>query len=364
MSAPSCPAAIRAALLLSFGFAACGPSPTERLDDNRTDVVDNDGEEDVRERPPRPDVSDDSSIPDVPEADGDAHDDAMGPGDDTDEEIGEDVLDDATPDDTTAGDATAGDATDDAHEVADDVVPDVEDDTMLDATPEPDATPDVEELGPEPEDMVYQEFACSRRWAESPIRITEIMINPNNSEGQETATEWFEITNIGTTRVELNGVVVRDDGNDEFIVNAPNRLPYEGFYQDPLRTWIDPGQYLPFYQKVEDDVDCRDGSDPDCKLYIGTHFYVFRRDGGMAIANSGDEVILVDGSGRILDCFIYGRADDVEGFSWQRLPTEDGTGFTDEWCLTYESARRQYNENREGDVLGDHGTPGAPTRCW
>lgn len=348
--------------LLFCGLVACGDA------DNGPDAGTEGpgaGQEDAGGRPrPVPDGGDVPPLPDgggLPsEADTAGSSDAPQPpadGETEDPDAGVPDAEDIAPNDASP----AEDADDGDHDT---VAPD--------AAEPPDApppAPDVveepwESVGEPPEALQFKTFACPRRWADSPIRITEIMINPNNGEGQATATEWFEITNLGAAVVELEGGTVRDDDTDEFIINAADRLDFEGFYQDPLRTGIDPGEYLTFYQRALGDRDCRSLADPECKIYFGDHFYVFRRDNGMALGNSGDEVVLVDQRGRILDCIVYASADDVDGRSWQRVPTEDGTGFTDQWCLTQLTEPLRYNDNAQAPRRGDYGGPGRPYRCW
>lgn len=270
------------------------------------------------------------------------------------------LLEDTAPEDIGANDSSTGDT----------VTPGP--DTNVDPPDVPvadvpiDAPPETFDPGPRPAGTRTKDFACSRRWADSPIRITEVMINPNNGEGQDTATEWFEIRNISNQRFDLAGVRVEDADSDEFVVGNTT-APFEGFYQNEDDTFIEPGEWFPFYQQTTS-IDCRNNLDPDCKAYQGEHFYVFRRDDGMAIGNSGDEIILLDRSNRVLDCFYYQNADDVEGYSWQRFPIPVGRGFTDEWCLTQRVEDLRYNDNAMGRgdarVEGDYGTPGESFRCW
>jgi hypothetical protein len=275
--------------------------------------------------------------------------------------------------DATAEDSTISDSSDrDGSGVDTDVTVEPDADAGGDATTVEDTAPidvsvDVEpdvpvDPGPPPADLDTDTFDCPGRWPDSTIRITEVMIDPNNAEGQRTSTEWFEVTNIGSTAVDMDGARIADLNTDELIIGEETQ-PYEGFYQLADDSEIEPGEWFPFYQRVTT-VDCRGSTDADCKAYVGEHFYVFRRDLGMAIGNSGDEIYIYDDAGHLLDCFDYNSSDETEGQSWQRYPTEDGAGFTDTWCVTYLRDHLRYNDNDDDVRDGDYGTPGAPFRCW
>lgn len=332
-----------AAVLLAGSLASCEDAPSGA-------TADDDAEETGR---PRPRV--DAGRDDV-EAD---------PDDVQTSEDGDADGSNEAPDAST-GDVSEADATD-----AEDVTTDVAStDVSSTDTGQIDAVDDVEPdvpLGPRPDDLETDTFACADRWEGSTIRIVEVLIDPNNAEGSRTGTEWFEITNVGDSAVDLDGSRVADLNSDEFVIGEEAQS-FEGFYQRADDSEIAPDEWMPFYQRVLT-IDCRGSSDPTCKLYVGEHFYVFRRaidaeSGGMAIGNSGDEIYIWDADGHLLDCFDYNSTDESEGFSWQRIPTEDGSDFTDERCLTYEVEHLRYNDNDDDERAGDYGTPGSPFRCW
>jgi hypothetical protein len=200
-----------------------------------------------------------------------------------------------------------------------------------------------------------------------------MQINPNNAEGRGTATEWFEVVNMGSTAFNLNGVRVADADSDEFTIGAPpppgpfldticaTLTEVGSFFDVPSDSTIDPYEFFTFYQQTQIDPAC--AADPLCKPYQGLHYYVFDRC-FMAIANGADEIILYDNRGRVLDCVEYGESADVESQSLQRLYR--GGTWTDDWCVTSQVEALRYNANAEVSltpVPGDYGTPGLPPRC-
>ena len=287
-----------------------------------------------------------------------------------------DTTDDTTPD--TVADTDLTDTTDDTtpDTVADttaDTTPDTAADTTVDTRPEPPVVWTPTETPTPPAGVGIKTFTCPRRDPTSTFYITEIQINPNNEEGRGTATEWFEVINMGATPFNLNGVRVADADSDEFTIGeAPPSGPFldticatltevGSFFDVPTDSTIDPYEFFTFYQQTQIDPEC--AADPFCKPYQGLHYYVFDRC-FMAIANAGDEIILYDNRGRVLDCVEYGASADVESQSLQRLYR--GGTWTDDWCVTAQDEPLRYNSNAEVSltpVPGDYGTPGLPPRC-
>ena len=57
--------------------------------------------------------------------------------------------------------------------------------------------------------------------------VTEIMRNPEGDLGVDG--KWFEIYNDTAEDIDLDGLVVRDDGDDSFTVTGPVLIPYGGY---------------------------------------------------------------------------------------------------------------------------------------
>jgi hypothetical protein len=225
-----------------------------------------------------------------------------------------------------------------------------------------------------PASVGIKTFNCPQRDPTSTFFITEIQINPNNAEDRGAATEWFEVIDKGATPFNLNGVREADADTDQFTIGAPPPTGSFGgdavcgtltevgsFFDVPTDSTIDPYEFFTFYQQTQVDPEC--AADPFCKPYVGLHYYVFDRC-FMAIANAGDEIILYDNRGRVLDCVEYGASADVESQSLQRLYR--GGTWTDDWCVTAQDEALRYNSNAEVSatpVPGDYGTPGLPPRC-
>ena len=273
----------------------------------------------------------------------------------------------------TVADTTADTISDTTADTAVDTTPDTAADTTVDTRPEPPVVWTPTETPTPPAGVGIKTFSCPRRDPTSTFYITEMQINPNNAEGRGTATEWFEVVNMGPTAFNLNGVRVADADSDEFTIGAPpppgpfldticaTLTEVGSFFDVPSDSTIDPYEFFTFYQQTQIDPAC--AADPLCKPYQGLHYYVFDRC-FMAIGNNADEIILYDTRGRVLDCVEYTASDVVESQSLQRLYR--GGTWTDDWCVTSQVEALRYNANAEVSltpVPGDYGTPGLPPRC-
>jgi hypothetical protein len=153
------------------------------------------------------------------------------------------------------------------------------------------------------------------------VIINEIMNNPavvSDADG-----EWFELHNTGEDTVDLNGWVIRDNGQDYHEISAQ-----EGAY-------IEPGGYFVLGRRQDPAIN--GGYRPD---------YVYQ---GIILSNEEDEIILVDPLGRVADSVAYGAGWPVgSGRSMEFI--EEGTDNSrgEEWAPAVSSY---------GD--GDLGTPGA-----
>ena len=110
--------------------------------------------------------------------------------------------------------------------------------------------------------------------AASPIIITEIM--PNPSDVGDSAGEYVEVYNPTSSAIDIGGWTLRDDGSNSETLSGSILVPAEGYAV-----------------LCKDTTPANNGGIP-C-------------DGGFgqAIANSGDEVILEDGSGSEVDRVAY-----------------------------------------------------------
>ena len=163
------------------------------------------------------------------------------------------------------------------------------------------------------------------------------MIDPwsvSDSEG-----EWVELWNIGSDWIDLTGSLLEDDGVDSYVLDPE--------YSDALI--LGPGEYL----VVCADADWWNNGGVDCDATILYQTY----GGGFALSNTGDEVVLVSGSGITLDRFEYGTWFAIEGSSMGVDPDSATVSFNDQendWCDQWASL-----------PFGDGGNPGQENDwCW
>ncbi len=158
--------------------------------------------------------------------------------------------------------------------------------------------------------------------------ITEIMANP--AAVDDVVGEWFEVHNTTNRTLDLNGLVVSDDGRDEFVVATPDGEPLE----------LGPRGWLVFGASADG---AANGGVP-VDVVFSNYF---------TLANAGDEVSL-SAAGQPIDRVVYGGA----GFAVPRgaslqLDADLGFGVDNElggaWCPT----TAVYG-------AGDRGTPGGP----
>jgi hypothetical protein len=106
------------------------------------------------------------------------------------------------------------------------------------------------------------------------VVITEIMVNP--AAVSDSYGEWFEITNTTDTTIDIHGWTIKDGDSDEHEIS-----------NDAMSVTIAPGDYFVF---------ARNG---DSTLNGGLNAN-YDYD-GILLSNSEDEIILLDGSGAIVD---------------------------------------------------------------
>lgn len=159
------------------------------------------------------------------------------------------------------------------------------------------------------------------------LQISELLINPEaifDAKG-----EYIEIYNLGSAAVDINGWTLRDNGSDAHTIvsSAPLLVPPNG------------------YLVVGKVVDAIENGNVNIAYAYGSQFNM---------ANSGDEVLLIDPTGKIVDQFSYGStfvesgaAASVKNFSANK---NDPTN----WCLETVA----WNGSS-----GDKGSPGTARGC-
>ena len=152
--------------------------------------------------------------------------------------------------------------------------------------------------------------------------INEVMINP--AAVGDAAGEYVELFNAGSTTVDIQGWVLRDDDFNSFTI--PTGSPVN----------VAPG--ATFLIAANGDPGLNGGFTPDL---VWTNF---------ALSNSGDEVVLEDGATVEQDRLVYSAPPFTDSFAASlervspRLPTSD--------ILSWSEAGASFG-------LGDRGTPGA-----
>jgi hypothetical protein len=165
------------------------------------------------------------------------------------------------------------------------------------------------------------------------LLISEVLYDPL---GDEPDGEWIEIYNASASTIDLSTYKV---GDEEASGGS------EGMLQFPAGASMNPGQVIvvankataffsawgfnPDYEMVDSD-----GAVPDMSSYTAWS------SGSITLSNSGDEVLILDGSDAIVDAMSYGNkttflnpaAPDVsEGHSLERSPANEDTDTADDW---------------------------------
>lgn len=164
-------------------------------------------------------------------------------------------------------------------------------------------------------------FMTAAAAAPAEIVITEIMQNPDAV--ADSAGEWFEIVNIGSTTIDLDGWTIRDDDSDSFSVSGP--------------LTVEPGEYLVFGNNA--DIATNGGVTVDFEY------------SGFTLANGADEIVLLDGSNAEIDRVVYDGGPDFPD------PTGASMALNDPALDNNVGANWAVSAVPFGD--GDLGTPGA-----
>ena len=153
------------------------------------------------------------------------------------------------------------------------------------------------------------------------VVISEVM--PNPSAVSDAYGEWFEIINMDSITIDLNGWTIMDGGSDSHVISSSIE--------------IQPGQYM---------VLGRNGNESVNGGYVSDYTYA-----SFALANSDDEIILLDQDEKVVDDISYGGTFPYSsGVSMYLIDHSSDNAIDSNWVassLIY------------GD--GDLGTPG---RAW
>ncbi|MBU1937975.1 lamin tail domain-containing protein [bacterium] len=169
------------------------------------------------------------------------------------------------------------------------------------------------------------------------VIITEFMPNPDAV--YDNVGEWFEIYNAttGLAPINLNGWIIKDNYGSDTI---------EGDH------WLNSGDYFVFC--VNETLATNGGVPADFQYKLN----VYPSDWGLALGNSGDELVLVDAAGQIQDSVVYTSSwVYAAGGSAQLMPeyydatANDNSG---SWCVALKTWPGS---------AGDAGTPGFLTDC-
>ncbi len=155
------------------------------------------------------------------------------------------------------------------------------------------------------------------------IQISEIMQNPFHT--YDSGGEWFEVTNLGGTPIDMNGWTIKDADFDSHVIANGGPLT------------INPGEYKVFC--VNADTMATEGVP------------VFYEYSGITLSNSDDELILLDTA--LLE---------VDNVPWDNgLTFPDPNGLSMQWNETGDNFMGM-NWGIGGPIFGtgnDRGTPGA-----
>ncbi|MFQ6606649.1 MAG: lamin tail domain-containing protein [Fidelibacterota bacterium] len=153
--------------------------------------------------------------------------------------------------------------------------------------------------------------------------ITEIM--PNPAAVSDTYGEWFEVFNADSITLNLDGWRIKDNNGEHTITNTAMYVP------------IDPGDYFVFAR--EGDTTLNGGLETD---------YVYS---GLALANSADEVTLIDNAGSIVDEVHYNTT----------FPYSSGVSMYLKNLFADNEVDTNWSASTTAYGAGDLGTPG---RAW
>jgi len=159
------------------------------------------------------------------------------------------------------------------------------------------------------------------------VVISELMINPKAA--ADVDGEWLELRNLGGTAVNINGWTLKDGSIDLHVIAAGGPL------------YLQAGGALVLGRSSDK---ARNGG--VSVQYVYSSF---------ALANSGDEVILLDQGGAVVDQVSYGAGWTIpDGASLSLKNSAASHSNPASWCAESTSW---------AGSAGDGGTPGAPPGC-
>ena len=153
------------------------------------------------------------------------------------------------------------------------------------------------------------------------VVISEVM--PNPSAVSDSYGEWFEIINMDSIPIDLNGWTIMDEGGDSHVIS--------------LSVEIHPGEYMVLGRNSDESVN---GG------YVSDYTY-----SSFALANSDDEIILLDQDEKMVDAVSYGATFPYSsGISMYLIDHTSDNNIDSNWV----ASSMPYGD-------GDLGTPG---RAW
>jgi hypothetical protein len=165
------------------------------------------------------------------------------------------------------------------------------------------------------------------------VLISEVLYQPSGSEPEE---EWVELYNAGGLPLGLTGYKIGDEETRDGL---------EGMYQFPAGAVINPGQVLVIANRAAD-FEARFGFLPDYELQQSIYAvpvlakYSDWSNGGMNLANTGDEVLLLDEQDELVDGVSWGSSSVMlspavmlapRGASLERYPAYRDRDLADDW---------------------------------
>lgn len=166
------------------------------------------------------------------------------------------------------------------------------------------------------------------------LLITEVMYDPV---GPDEAEEWVELANFGAEVIDLAGYKM---GDEESVGGR------EGMQRFPAEAaWIEPGQVI-IVARTATGFQARWGLTPDYEMFDSDPAVPDMRPfslwatGDTALANGGDEVVLMNPDGVIIDAMNYGEsaaffipavAGVGSGESLERIPANCDTDSAGDW---------------------------------
>lgn len=179
----------------------------------------------------------------------------------------------------------------------------------------------------------HQDVARPLTIAGTGLLITEVYYNTPGADERE---EWIEIANVGSAALDLTGYKLGDEET------AGSR---EGMVQFPTGARLESGQSIIVAQTTDGfralfgfnpDYEMRD-SDPAVPDMLA---YLLWATGEVALANGGDEILLLDGNDNLIDAINYGDNTTyfapsiigvLTGQSIERVPADCDTDSSADW---------------------------------